>query len=453
MKSLSFKTKILFLVIAPLVLVSVVLTLLAIYEAKQLGGQNIESFSQKMFDLRRGELKNYTELAETAVKHIYEDVTLDPLSAQIQAKEILRNMSYGDDGYFFVFDFDALTVVHPAKPHLEGKNLWDIRDPQGVYVIRELIDKAQKGGGFTHYQWDKPSKGREVDKISHSRGLDQWQWMFGTGLYVDDIEEAVDTVEHEVEANITQTWSLVASLAVACTLIVGFIGARFTMSEGNLADQKLQQLSRKNVEVQEAERSRVSRQLQSGINQSLVAARAKLQKVAKSESLHEPTTKEDFVAAVNILNKTIKEVYRISGELRPSVLDKMGLYAAVEALTTELSEKEGLKVSFKKVDVDERLKPEAETALYRIIQEALNNITLHSQASTASVRMRQANNELSVTIQDNGIGFDTRKMMGKGNKAGIGIIDMRVRAESLGGAFTVFSSEGTGTMLKVDVPV
>lgn len=478
MKSTTFKTKILLLAMLPLVTISIVLTVLAIYQTnklgqyaieqtQQLGNDSVSNFKDKIYDLRRKELKNYTELAMSSIRDIYspEYASSDEeLDAQARAKDIINALEFGEDGYFFVYDYDAVNLVHPKKPQLIGRNLWKTEDKNGVLLLQELIANAKAGGGFTNYVWDKPSLGRAVDKIGYSLGVDKWQWMVGTGLYVDDLEDSVKNVSDQVETSIQQvseqvdenlsnTLKLIGLLAIGGTLLVGLIGARFTMSQGQLADNKLQQLSRKNVEVQEAERSRVSRQLQSGINQALVASRAKLQKVAKAKSLTEPAARKEFIAAVSILNKTIKEVYRISGELRPGVLDQMGLYSAVESLTQDMTTSTGININFKSVDMEERLRPEMETAIYRIIQEALKNIQLHSQATNATVRIRQTHKLLTVNIQDNGQGFNAKEIMGGGSKAGIGLIDMRVRAESLGGVFTVFASKGSGTMVKVEVPL
>ncbi len=454
MQSLTFKTKILLLVIVPLILVSIALTLLSIYQAKELGSKNVTSFSEMIFNLRRGELKNYTELAITSVKHIYENASPNDVEAQERAKEIFRNLEFGEDGYFFVYDYNGVNVAHPKKPQLEGKNLWGIQDSNGVYLIRSLIEQAKKPqGGVTDYIWDKPSKGREVGKIGYSMGLDEWQWMIGTGLYIDDLEEAVAGIEAEVSDNIQGTLKLIAGLALGCTILVGLIGARFTMSEGKLADEKLQLLSRKAVEGQEEERGRVARDLQEGINKALHATRSKLKDVAKSGSLADGAARKDFLQAVSILDHTIKEVYRISGELRPEVLDNLGLYPAVDALVEKMSQESNVKFSFKKVDTGTRLKTELESAIYRIIQEAMKNIVLHSEAQTASIRLRQTDNIINLTIQDNGVGFDTKKILGKGGKGGVGIVDMRVRAESLGGTFHVFASEEIGTVIKVNIPV
>lgn len=452
-KALTFKTKILFLVIVPLILVSVALTTLSVYQAQKLGDQNVASFSDTIIQLRRAELKNYTEIAYTAIEQIYQGADKNSPEARRAVVEVLRPLKYAEDGYFFLMDYEGVLHLHPTVS-LEGVSLWDTQDPNGVYLARALIENARndiENGGFTDYIWDKPSKGREVSKVSYSYAMDDWDWIVGTGLYIDDLEETIDEVKEEVSENITNTLKLIAGFALGCTILVALIGGRFTMSEGKLADQRLQQLSRKSVEGQEEERSRVARELQKGINKALYLTRERLQKVTDKNENEE--TRKEIANAVRILERTIKEVYRISGELRPEALDKLGLYSAVEALVDRLSRESNIKFTFKTVDSKARLRGEVETTVYRIIQEAVKNILNHSEASTANIRMHQTKGSLSLTIQDDGIGFNAKQVLGKGGQVGVGFVDIRVRVESLGGSFSVFSSGDIGTVIKVTIPL
>ncbi len=286
MKQLHFKTKVLILVVVPLMIISISLTLLSFNQAHKLGRQNIATFSETIFDLRRVELKNYTELALSAVKHVREDQSLSNSEAQRLAKKIYKDMSFGEDGYFFVYDYDGINLAHPKKPQLEGKNLWDLKDSDGFFLIRSLVSKAQNDGGYTEYIWDKPSKGRDVGKIGYSLGYDDWKWMIGTGLYVDDLAEAMTNVDEEVGKSLASTLQIIAAFSVGFTLLVGAVGARFTLSEGKLADERLQQLSRKVVVSQEEERSRVARDLQKKIGRALVVARTKLGSLTKGKEIH-----------------------------------------------------------------------------------------------------------------------------------------------------------------------
>ncbi len=454
MKTLSFKAKILLLVLIPLVLVSIALTILAIYQADVLGKNNLSTFSDKIYVLRRNELKNYTELARTSIKHIYDNPNNSPAEAQEQAKTILRNLAYGSDGYIFVYDYDGTNLVLPTKPHIEGRNLWDIKDKNGVFLIKELVKDAQLGGGYTEYVWDKPSKGREVDKISYALGLEDWQWMFGTGLYVDDLEDAIAGVQTEVSDNLTRTWQLIAALALACTIIVGLIGTRFTMSQGKLADQQLQTLSVKVVASQEQERARVARELQQALNKKLLHARSQLEEMYRTKMIKDPQLQSHLAMAAKDLNHSIKEIYRISGDLRPTLLDEHGIDAAIAALAeSESMQEKDIKVEYRHNGLKTRLRLEVETNIYRIVQEALKNIVNHSQARNVSIRLSQQKKHVSVSIQDDGKGFNIKEVTGKGNKAGLGLIDMRIRAESLGGTFNIFAFKGEGILIKIDIPV
>jgi two-component system NarL family sensor kinase len=366
---------------------------------------------------------------------------------------MLRNLAYGSDGYIFVYDYDGTNLVLPTKPQIEGKNLWDIKDKNGVFLIKELVANAKKGGGYTSYVWDKPSKGRDIDKISYATGLDDWNWMLGTGLYVDDLDDAIAGVQNEVNNNLSKTWKFIAGLAFGCTIIVGLIGTRFTLTQGKLADEQLQNLSIKVVAGQDDERARVARELQQTLNHKLHHARSQLKEIYESNIITDAGLTQNLVLAAQDLNHSIKEIYRISGDLRPQLLDEQGIDAAIEDLinSTELQDK-GIIVEYRHNGLKTRLRLEIETNVYRIIQESLKNVIGHSEANNVAIRLSQQKNHISVSIRDDGKGFNIKEMTGKGNKAGLGLIDMRIRAESLGGTFGIFTFKKGGTMLKIDIP-
>lgn len=165
MMNLSFKVKILMLALVPLLLLGGLTTLMGLYQTSQLGEQNLESFAQKIYELRRDELKNYTQIAHSAIDSFVDDGDADSVN---KAKEALRTIRFGDDGYMFLYDYDGVNVMHPIKPELEGQNLWDLEDQNGIKLIQQLVQNAQVGGGYTDYVWDKPSRGKGIDKIGYS---------------------------------------------------------------------------------------------------------------------------------------------------------------------------------------------------------------------------------------------------------------------------------------------
>jgi two-component system NarL family sensor kinase len=453
MKKLNFKTKILLLTLVPLVIVSILTISLAVYQAKELGNKNIDSFSSKIFELRRSELKNYTDLAVSALKHITRKEDMNNGVAQEEVKEIIRNMSFGADGYFYAYD-EYVTLAHPKVRSLEGKNQRGLTDPNGVKIIEGLYEKALGGGGITSYVYLKPSRGYKVEKLGYSNTLDGWQWWIGTGLYVDDLDDAVANLRGTVDANISTTLQLIIALALGAVVIVGFFGARITLSEGKLADAKLQDLSAKSVKSQELERARLARQLQSSVMKALNATNANLRYLAQYEKFdQDPHSREKFAQGAASLHMAMKEIMHISGELRPVVLDEKGLNDAVASLIGEQANAHPeIIISYNPPDTKERLHPDIEIALYRIVQASLVNIVEHAEATKVVVHLAFQKKNILLSVQDNGVGFDVKKATRKSSNVGIGLMDMRIRSESLGGRFSVFSTAAIGTLIKADLP-
>jgi len=111
--------------------------------------------------------------------------------AQIQALEAVRLLRYGGDEYFFVNDMSNVSVMHPIKPELEGKDLSDLKDPDGKRIFAEFSNVVKaSGAGFVDYKWPKPGQSEAVPKISYVKGFEPWGWNMGSGIYVDDVEEA-----------------------------------------------------------------------------------------------------------------------------------------------------------------------------------------------------------------------------------------------------------------------
>ncbi len=246
---------------------------------------------------------------------------------------------------------------------------------------------------------------------------------------------------------------LIISLTLGAVVLLGLIAARVTLSEGRLADEKLQELSRKSVESQESERSRVARQLQSLVMKALNLSNSNLRSLAKSDKFNDSDSRESFIMATKALHSAMKDIRNISGELRPAIRDKMGLNAAIQELVNEqVTHHPHINVSYKASEIPERLNSDIEIVLFRIVQSALTNVNEHSGANNVNIRIGTQGRKVLLSIQDNGVGFNVKKVTGKSSKVGIGLIDMRIRAESLGGSFQVFSTANIGTHIKVEIP-
>jgi methyl-accepting chemotaxis protein len=147
---------------------------------------------QNLLDDRRDALKSETEIAVEIVKHFHalaENGTLSQSEAQQQAKATVRDLRFGESGYFFVIHYDGRMQVLGPKPEAEEENWLNKKDPNGVPFIREFIDAAKRGGDFVEYHFPKAGFEKPQPKISYSSGFTPWQWMIGTGAYIDDLEE------------------------------------------------------------------------------------------------------------------------------------------------------------------------------------------------------------------------------------------------------------------------
>ena len=455
--ALPYKLKIALLTLIPLIIAISGIAAATVHQTRLLASTQAETFEQELLDTKKSELKNYMELAYTAIINVYENPNVAKKHAQQEVYDILKSMEFGEDGYFFVYDYNGINIAHARKPELEGKNLFDFKDANGKLLIQELIEKAKQGGGYTRYLWDKPSGGKSVEKLGYSIALEKWQWMVGTGLYIDDIEKGVLGIKDKARNTSTKTLLLTSVIAVVATLLTSLIGFSINLSEGKLANQKMRDLTNKTVNFQEDERKRVSRELHDGINQLLVSVRYKLD-TAKSKLL-KPNSETASTAVIideadDILSSGIQEVRRISRDLRPSLLDDLGLNAALKSLVSDFSERTNIVVNFHNNTAKDRLPQEIETAFYRIIQEALTNIEKHAlSAKHVILNIQKKRRSVTMSISNDGIGFDKQTLEETNPERGLGLRNMVDRTELLEGFLTVNSSIDKGTTVTVNIPL
>ena len=315
-RAMKLKAKILSLAVAPLLLAIAFIGALLVIETNRLEKQQAQLLEETLLSTKRDELRSYLALALTSIQHLY-DAGRDDEAAKEQAKSILSSMNFGDDGYFFVYDMEGLSLVHPRMPDLIGQNLWNMRDPDGVYVIRELLQRVNTGGGFTRYQWPKPSSGRVTPKLGYSVALPRWGWMLGTGIYLDDVDAAAALMRGNQLSSVRETLLGLAAVAVVAALAVFAGGMALNISDQRQADRKLKALAHRVVSSQEEERTRVSRELHDHICQLLVSIKYQFELVGHrlAHPGANPVTTID--KEVGALSKAIGEVRRISHDLRP----------------------------------------------------------------------------------------------------------------------------------------
>jgi two-component system NarL family sensor kinase len=447
---MSLKTKILLLTILPLVLVAGAIALINTNQARILSNQEIETFEQNLLISKKQALENYISLALTSIDHIISDLSLDEQTAREEVKHILNRLTYGDDGYFFVYDQQGTNLVHPILSDIVGQNLYDMQDSNDNYVIRNLLQIAAEGGGFYGYYWNKPSSNIEEAKISYVVQLPRWQWMMGTGLYIDDIASEVAKIRAQVDSNIKNTFFTMIMIITATVIIIILIGIAINLHESRLADMRLRKLAHQTVRLQVSERRRFARELHDGINQLMVSVKFRIESAIDRLQKNQGDALEELDSGLGVLNSAIQEVRRVSHDLRPRLLDDMGLETALDNLIGQFNERTGNTTSLK-IEFDQaRLPEEFEITLYRVIQEALTNIERHAGNCHVRLRIKQRRGSIQLSIKDDGCGF---KIKSKLIEEGIGLRNMRERIELLSGVFELHSNVNEGTRLKADLPM
>ena len=201
------------------------------------------------------------------------------------------------------------------------------------------------------------------------------------------------------------------------------------------------------VDAQELERKRLARELHDETGQSLTSMLLALRAIEKAKTSDEAQEATDRLREQIV--ETLHDVRRLAVELRPKALDDFGLVPALERLTTTFSEQTAIPVEFEAMLGDTRLAPAVETALYRIVQEALTNVIKHSRAARVSVLLRRKPDSVAAVIEDDGQGFDVDET----RDGGLGLVGMRERIELIDGRLAVESSSSGGTSVVAEVPL
>lgn len=448
---MKLRQKVIFLAIAPLILALCAIALFVRQQADTLAQQQRTTIEHAYLATKRAELQHYVELAQHSIAHLVQSGKTDA-ATQAEAMRILSSLTYGDDGYFFVYDMQGNSLMHPRQPELVGRNLFNLRDAEGSPTIQRLLARTRAGGGFERYNWVKPSTGQEVAKLGYVVPVARWNWMMGSGIYLDDVDAALAQIDAQESANIADTMWWIAGLAILSALVVGGCGLLLNISEHRVADATLKALAQRVVESQEHERARLSRDLHDGISQWLVSIKLQIEAgiiKLNGSAADQQEARARFERTAEELNKVLGEVRRISHDLRPALLDDLGLAAALDHLAQEFAEHSGIDVTFKEQGDTEGAPPVVATVLFRIAQEALTNIERHAGAHKVDIALTRVGRKLDLHVIDDGNGFDSESVAVHPQR-GIGLRNMIERMDAIGGLLRIDSST-QGTVVRASV--
>lgn len=449
---LSYGQKLSLVAAIPLILAVAAIATLVTFQARTLAEREIRSLEVQLLAAKKVELRNYVTQARNGFYFIYGNAAPDDKHAQEQVGQILSAMIYGTDGFFFVYDYDGTNLVSPRQTERINKNWSGETNSEGVPVVDELIQIARQGDGYLTHLWTKPSTGEEAQMITYVTSFPSWRWAVGTGVFIDDVLSSIAAARAEVEARVRKTFVYISGITLAALVLVFGSGMVINFRERRLADAKLKKLTQRVFDAQEEERGRVARELHDGISQILVGVRYALDSARRRVLQGSPDAGSSLELGIENLGTAIHEVRRISRDLRPGVLDDLGLGPALKSLVEEFQKRTDIETDFETAVFRNRLEQNAKIALYRIAQEALTNIERHACATHVSVKLRGHNKGATLRISDNGRGFNHAQHQ---RGAGIGLRNMQERADQLGGEFRIMAprANNKGTVIEVTVPL
>ncbi len=305
----------------------VFLSTYVIFNLIQLNKSETAAVEKMLFSDYDNMIKNEVEAAITILESYhdaYKEGLMPEKEAQETAKRIIKKLKYGNDGYFWIDDTSGVLVAHPVKPEDEGKNRLDITDPNGVKLIREIIEAAadNQRSGYTDYMWEKPEDAgtdRLTQKRAYSKLFKPWNWIVSTGNYVDDIQNIVTEKGVELNRNLTENilgiliflgLSIIAMIFVGLALskklsepIVKIVKAFEKDEDGQISIQEIRLKSRDEIGILANTLNEMSMQVKGFING------------VTSESANIDTSADNVREQMAMMNKLIEEVSETTEEL------------------------------------------------------------------------------------------------------------------------------------------
>ncbi len=328
-------------------------------------------------------------------------------------------------------------------------------------ALRAQIDMFWKNVDMV-LDWSKEERHEKWAETIHARVLPGRQAILDQAASISEQNEAyLEQRESSLRSSFDElkdylvrvlVWALVLAVAISALTAwqVTKLERRAERHKGELQrlSRELRHLSQALVQVQEAERKSLSRELHDEVGQMITVLRMELgaaeQRMVRSDS----GALMNVRAASTLAEQTLRSVRSLARGLRPSMLDELGVGPALNYLVREFTKHSGIKVALITDDSIDRVPEAYRTCIYRVAQEALTNCARHSKATEVSLELKKDGNSLSLKIQDNGSGFDASQPA-----PGIGLVGMKERVRELHGELTIVTAPHKGTRLSVLIPL
>src|SRR2546428_4743070 len=401
------------------------------------------------YELGRQALAEGLGILEIASMHHH---ALATVAGRLRTPEEMRNISKSAENFFA----EALSPFEMAHRGFREANM-ALRQSEERY--RSLVENA-KDVIFT-----LSTDGRITSLNPCFETITGWslaEWMgkpFPPIVHLDDLPVALEHFQRVLRGETLPIFELRVRAKSGIYIhteftetplikdgqVVGVLGIGRDITERKRAQAALRRLN----ETLEEEAKRIAHALHDEAGQLLASVHLALEAIARDLA---PTVSHRLKAVKGLLDQIEAHLRQLSHELRPTILDDLGLVPALEFLSEGVSKRTKLQVTVEGSTIG-RLAAPVETALYRIVQEALNNATRHAKASRATIRLEQNSHLIRCLVSDDGIGFDVPVVLSRKGRQGLGLIGIRERLNAIGGAYRIISAPGQGTTLQVEIPL
>ena len=199
----------------------------------------------KLLASKKSNVKQVVNVAYGIITNYYNKSQNGELTVEQAKKEainVIKNLRYGDNDYFWINDLQPRMIMHPMKPQLDGKDLSDVKDPNGVYLFDEMVKVVKKdGAGFVNYEWPKPGYEKPVRKVSYVKLFKNWNWVIGSGIYIQDVQKELSSFGSKV--------MIYLILFIFFAIILGYFIAKRISSPIKMLNTASQKLAQGNTDV------------------------------------------------------------------------------------------------------------------------------------------------------------------------------------------------------------
>jgi PAS domain S-box-containing protein len=283
--------------------------------------------------------------------------------------------------------------------------------------------------------------------VNFSKGTEKWCRLIVSDLTtVKQAEEVLERMKGLTAANRELKLEIVHREIAEAAL-------KKSEAEARHMQEQLRHLSHQLLLTQEEERKRISRELHDEIVQTLVGMNVHLASLTVGNPVDVKGLRTKIASTRRLIEKSVEIVHRFARELRPNVLDDLGLIPALQSFIKEFTKRTKIRVQFTALTNVEQLNSTRRTVLYRVAQSALTNVEKHASASNVAVSIRKNQGAINLEIHDDGKSFNVERVLLVTRHKRLGLIGSRERVEMVGGKFEITSKEGHGTTISAQIPI